>query len=573
VIDLTPISTGAWRPQLASHLLSRAGFGATPEEAAEFAAMAPADAVRRLVRVTGIDNSHLAPFDHSGIHDPGLEPFPESRPAATDRAKKTGESMGVRVKPSGNRPLQPATNKFFYWLRASALETARVGYWWANRMLASHAPLQEKIALFWHGHFAVNEDKVRDYRKLLNQLELFQRTGLGSFRDLTVAVARDPAMLCFLDASKNVKGAPNENFAREIMELFTMGVGFYSELDVREAARAFTGWNYVDTAFTSDPAQHDAGQKSFLGRKGNFDGVDIIDIIMEQPATAVFIATKLYRYFVREDVSHEAGAQLGALMRKHNYVVASFLETLFLSKDFYSEASLGAQIKSPVQLAVSTYKRLGLTSVPGVPDFNAATGVLGQRLLSPPTVAGWAEGRSWITPGLLLERGNFVRDVLFPDINFLPPDRYNFSPDIRQVAQRIRDGADITTATSQAEGVIVAEANMAADRDEDFNTRYASYRGWQMAIERVKPISRDAARLDLSAMVRAARLKTTADVVDHFLHRFLSVQPAGDVRTRLVGFLDNDLGTSDMQVADSYMEDSLRMLAHLVMSLPEYQLD
>jgi hypothetical protein len=244
-----------------------------------------------------------------------------------------------------------------------------------------------------------------------------------------------------------------------------------------------------------------------------------------------------------------------------------------MSKDFYSQASVGAQIKGPVGLAISTYKRLGLKEVPGVPDFNAATGALGQRLFAPPTVAGWAQGRSWITPGLLLERGNFARDVLFPDINFIPPDRYNFAGDIRQVSQRIRDGADITTATSQAEGVVVAESNMAADRDEDFNTRYASYRGWQMAIERVKAIPRNTAQVNLSAMVRANKLTTTTQVVDYFLARFMSVQPDASARTRLIKFLDTDLGTTDIARADTYMEDSLRMLTHLIMSLPEYQLD
>lgn len=572
-IDLTPITASQWNRERASHLLARAGFGGTAREIVRLAAMSPREAVRSLVYFDRVDNRHLAPFDHSGIHEPGLEPFPESRPAATDRAKATGESMGVRVKASGNRPLQPATNKFFYWLRASQLETSRVAYWWANRMLTSNAPLQEKMALFWHGHFANNEDKVRDYRKLLNQLELFQTKGTGNFRDLVVAVAQDPAMLCFLDAGKNIKGAPNENFAREIMELFTMGVGNYTEKDVREAARAFTGWNYVDTKFVVNADQHDAAPKTFLGKSGNFDGVQIIDIIMEQPVTAEFLAAKLYRFFVREDLEPKAQAVLGDVLRRTGYEIAPFLETLFLSKDFYSDASIGTQIQGPVQLAVSTCKKLDLKAIPGVPDFNAATGALGQRLFAPPTVAGWAQGRSWITPGLLLERGNFARDVLFPDINFIPPDRYNFAPDIRQVSQRIRDGADITTATSQAEGVIVAESNMAADRDEDFNTRYASYRGWQMAIERVKPIPRATAQVNLSAIVRQNKLATTEQVVDHFLPYFLRVKPATEVRTRLVRFLDTDLGTSDVAGADTYMEDSLRLLAHLIMSLPEYQLD
>jgi hypothetical protein len=569
--DLAPIPAKDWNKERAAHLLSRAGFGGTSEEIARLAAMSPSDAVKSLVWFKPDPN--LKPFEESGIHNPGLEPFPESRPAATDRAKETGESMGVKAKPSGNRPLQPVTNTFFYWLRASALETGRVGYWWANRMLTSQAPLQEKMALFWHGHFANNEDKVRDYRKLKGQLDLFEAKGMGSFRDLTVAVAQDPAMLYFLDAGKNVKGAPNENFAREIMELFTMGVGNYGEKDVREAARAFTGWNYDDLKFVVNAAQHDDGPKTFLGKTGNFDGVAVIDIIMDQPVTANFMAGKLYRYFVREDLDPKLQAKLGDILRKNKYQIAPFLEVVFLSKDFYSDASVGAQIKGPVELAISTYKRLGLKEVPGVPDFNAATGALGQRLFAPPTVAGWAQGRSWITPGLLLERGNFARDVLFPDINFIPPDRYNFAGDIRQVSQRIRDGADITTATSQAEGVNIAESNMAADRDEDFNTRYASYRGWQMAIEKVKAIPRDTARVDLSAMVRANKLKTTSEVVDYFIARFMGVPPASDARARLVKFLDGELGTSDIARADTYMEDSLRMLTHLIMSLPEYQLD
>ena len=351
-----------------------------------------------------------------------------------------------------------------------------------------------------------------------------------------------------------------------------MGVGNYTEKDVREAARAFTGWDYVDTRFVAKDDLHDHGQKTFLGKTGDFDGVQVIDIIMDQPVTANFMAGKLYRFFVREDLDPQLQAQLGDVLRKNRYRIAPFLETVFLSQDFYSDASIGAVIHSPVTLAIATYRKLGQSAVPGVPDFNAATNVLGQHLLGPPTVAGWAQGRAWITPGLLLERANFARDVLFPDINFLPPDRYNPNPEIRRVADNIRNGQDITKATSQADGVNAAEADRAADRDEDFNTRYASFRGWQMAIQRVKAIPRDTARLNLSAMVRRNKLKTTAQTVDYFLARYMTVQPAPEVRTRLIAFLDEDLATSDMTIADTYMEDSLRVLSHLIMSQPEYQL-
>ena len=442
-------------------------------------------------------------------------------------------------------------------------------------MVASEHPLQEKMALFWHGHYAVNESKVRDYRKLLKELELFHEMGTGNFRDLMVAVARDPAMLSFLDAGVNIKGAPNENFAREIMELFTMGVGNYTEGDIREAARAFTGWNYDGLEFVVNEVDHDNDQKDFLGHTGNFDGIDIIDIIMEQPVTAEYMAGKMYHFFVRDSVDPELGDQLGSLFRNVNYDISLFLETLFLSKDFYSEASVGTHIKSPVELAVSTYVKLGLSEVPGVPDFNQTTSSLGQALFRPPTVAGWAGGRSWITPGLLLERGNFARDVLFPDINFIPPDRMNGSREIQSVARRVREGLDITAATqpsSIGEGQVMAESNMLADRDEDFNTRYGSFRGWQMAIQRVKPIPRHTAQVDLSAMVLKQEINTTSEVVDFLIQRFMRVPPGADSRNMLIEFLTNELGTENIVEAESYMEDSLRMTLHLLLSQPEYQL-
>lgn len=573
--DLSPIATTDWNYDRAAHLLERAGFGGTPDDIEKLASMSPREAVSSLVYFDPAANNHLQPFDHSGVHDPGLEPFPPSRPATTDLAKETGEALGIKVKPTGNRRLQPVVNKFFYWLRASVLETNRVGYWWANRMVASNNPLQEKMALFWHGHYAINESKVRDYRKLLKELELFHAMGTGNYRDLMVAVAQDPAMLSFLDAGVNVKGAPNENFAREIMELFTMGVGNYSESDIREAARAFTGWNYVDLDFVINEDQHDDDVKHFLGRSGNFDGVEIIDIIMEQSVTAEYIAGKMYRFFVRDDLSPELQQELGNIFRDSNYEVAPLLEAMFLSKDFYSAASIGNHIKSPVELAVSTYVKLGLEDAPGVPDFNQSTGALGQTLFRPPTVAGWAGGRSWVTPGLLLERGNFARDVLFPDINFIPSDRRNGSREIQSVARRIREGLDITSATqpsSIGEGQVMAESNMLADRDEDFNTRYGSFRGWQMAIERVKPIPRHTARLNLSQMVTEQQLTNTVEVVDYFIARFMRVAPGTDARNMLIDFLSNELGTTNIADAQSYMEDSLRMTLHLLLSQPEYQL-
>ena len=581
--DFRPLDARDWNAVKARHLLERAGFGGTPAEVAALAALTPEAAVRRLVYFEGGPEGELPEFDPSGIFDEGLDPFPPSRPATTTLARQQGEALGIQAKPSGNRPLQPVVNAFFYWLRASRLETDRVAYWWANRMLLSPRPLQERMALFWHGHFAANEDKVRDYRKMLGQLRLFQRLGLGEFRDLLIGVSQDPAMLAFLDAGVNVKGSPNENFAREIMELFTMGVGHYGEADVREAARAFTGWNYKGLDFNFNSDAHDGGVKRFLGHEGRFDGVDVIDLILAQDATAEFIAGKLYRRFMGEAPGAKDRREVGGWLKSANYDIAAFLERLFLSRRFYAADVIGASIKGPVEFVVSTYRKLGLDAVPGAPDFNTVTGSLGQRLMHPPTVAGWSEGRSWITPSLLFERGNFVLDLAFPDIAFVPPDRYpSYGAEILSVHERLRAGMDISRATRPAalvgdgmatEGMgEMAASNLLADRDEDFNTRYGSYRGWQMAIERVKPIPRHTARLNLTGMVLGEGLETPGEVVSYLVGRFFSVAPDPATQSQLADYLEAALGTGDIRAAASYLEEPLRLLLHVLLSRPEYQL-
>lgn len=572
-LDLRPIDHASWGIKAARHLYERAGFGASAHEVEALSRLGPETAVKRFLMAT--ENSAQSPdFQHSGIFDDSLDPFPASRPAATLLAKRQGHALGVSVKPGGNRPLQPVVDRFFYWLRASRLETDRVAYWWGNRMLTSPYALREKMALFWHGHFAANEDKVRDYRKMLRQVQLFQRLGTENFRDLLLAVAKDPAMLVFLDAGVNTKAAPNENFAREIVELFTMGVGEYGEEDVRQAARAFTGWSVKGLEFYVDPALHDEGEKTFLGRSGRFDGEEIIDLILDQPVTATFIATKLYRYFVYDQPSAAAQRQLGQLLTVLDYDIGEFLGVLFRSRDFYQHQ--GSHIKSPVELVISTYRKLGLDALPGVPDFNLATERLGQRLLHPPTVAGWSQGRSWITPSLLFERGNFILDVLSPDIGFIPPDRFpSLTPEVARVQQRLRQGMSVSEATRPtgiAEGANMAQSNRMADADEAFNTRLGSMRGWQMALQRVKPISRHTASLSLTEQVMQAGCQTPDDVVAYFEDRFFSTPISQPVRQTIAEQFATEVGTLEVRAAASYMEEALRSLLHTLLSQPEYQL-
>ena len=574
IID--PITQKDWTIAKASHLLERAGFGGTPEEIKFIYSLGHIKAVDHLVYYEEVSTNHLLNFEESDIHDPGLINFPPSRPATTKLAKETGEALGIKVKESGNRKMQPIVNKFFFWLRASRLETQRVAYWWANRMVNSPRPLEEKMTLFWHNHFATNETKVRDYRKLLLQNETFRSHATGNFKELLIAIAKDPAMLYFLDAGQNVKGAPNENFAREIMELFTLGVGNYEEKDIREAARAFTGWNTNDLKFVVNNDKHDSGQKTILSHTGNFSGEEVIDILLSQDAAAKFIVKKIYKEFVNEEVDNIIIDKYAKILRSNNYQLKLLLKIIFLSKDFYSKENIGSHIKSPIELVVSTYKKLGLNNSPGIPDFNQATTAMGQTLFWPPTVAGWAGGSSWITPALLMERGNFARSFLYPDIDFIPKDFYSPDPKIIVMHDAIRNGSDITSATKSSNGgesvMMMAEGNMMADRDEDFNTRYASYKGWQMAVSKVKPISRHAAEINFTKMIIDSGARNNEEAVDYLINRFLTVKINDDKRIMIINFLNENLGTNSIIKAKSYLEDSIRMVVHLIMSQPEYQL-
>ncbi|QQR38523.1 DUF1800 domain-containing protein [Devosia rhizoryzae] len=566
--NLSPISADDWSYDRAAHLLERAGFGGTPAQIEQLARMSPQEAVASLVDYAAIDNSFLREFEESGFWEPSFKDFPVSRPAATELAEQTGMAMGVAVKPGGDRPLQPVTNRFFYWLRATVLETRRLAFWWLDRMVTTNRPLEEKMTLFWHGHFATSEEKLRDYRKIKLQLDTLRRGAIGNFGDLLVAIAKDPAMLVFLDAAQNVKAAPNENFGREVMELFTMGVGNYTEDDIREAARAFTGWGNDDLQFVIDPEKHDGGTKRFLGREGNFTGEDILRIILEQRQTAIYIASKLYRFLVRDEISPAFAEKLGNLLRDNRYEIAPFLTTIFLSQDFYSEASVATHIKSPTELLVSTYRKLGLSALPGIPDPYTVSKTLGQVLLYPPTVAGWSEGRAWITPGLLFERANFAREVMFPNIIEFRDPNHNPGGEVRRVNRNIIAGMEITAATME-EG---AAPSKVAGMQEAFNTRYASLMGYSEALRKLKPLPRMAAQFSLSDIVTDAGATAAADAVDVLIRQLLRVPLTPPARAALIDTLSAELGTTALADAQTYMEHPLRLVAHLIMSSPQFQL-
>ncbi len=273
---------------------------------------------------------------------------------------------------------------------------------WLEEMVQSKAQLREKMALFWHGHFATRNINILYQQQLLH---IFRTHALGNFAELLRAVSKSAAMLAFLNNQQNKKEHPNENFAREVMELFTLGRGNYTETDIREAARAFTGWGFkLDGSFVFRRVFHDTGDKSVLGKKGRFDGEDVLNILLEQRQTARFIARKLYRFLVKEEnIPEERVQQLGDRFYDSGYDILALLEAIFTSKWFYDDENTGCKIKSPVELWVGLRRTLPLTLEDPEGQLVLQKS-LGQVLLYPPNVAGWPGGRSWIDSTSLMLR-------------------------------------------------------------------------------------------------------------------------------------------------------------------------
>ena len=307
------------------------------------------------------------------------------------------------------------------------------GAYWMYRMITTRCPLEEKIALFWHGLLATGYTKLNQARSQLNQIDMFRRSGLGSFRDLLLELSKDPAMLLWLDNNDNHNGAINENFGGELLELFSMGTGNYTEKDVKEGSRAFTGWTLGNAEYMAIRAfkdsiwpysriawhfeyreqDHDNGEKTFLGETGNFNGEDIIDIIAKQEASARFLTTRLFQFFAADDVSEDGEKTITEMMKTYfdsGYEIRAVLRTLFNSDYFKSEKARFARVKGPVELVVGGVRLAGSYRTPtqGIDQVARQALYMGQGLLQPPSVEGWHEGIEWVDSGALVERVNFV---------------------------------------------------------------------------------------------------------------------------------------------------------------------
>ena len=301
-------------------------------------------------------------------------------------------------------------------MRQQVREGLELRGWWVHEMLVTPSPLTERMTLFWHNHFVSAQPKVRISRLMYRQNVTLRENALGNFGALLHAIARDPAMVVYLDSAQNRRGAPNENFAREVMELFTLGEGHYSEADVKEAARAFTGWSIDRESgmFMFRPRLHDGGVKTVLGHTGRLDGDAVLDLFLARPETAEFIVAKLWREFVSPDPDPAEVARIAQRFRASNYEIKVALASLFASDAFYAPANRGVLVKSPVELVVGTLRQLELAPDSAVP-FAIATAGMGQNLFSPPNVKGWPGGDAWINTTTLLARKQFLDRVTRSD--------------------------------------------------------------------------------------------------------------------------------------------------------------
>jgi len=284
-------------------------------------------------------------------------------------------------------------------------EPKSVQGWWVWRMLNTTRPLQEKIALFWHDHFATSQGKVNNVKFMHNQIELFRRTGLGSYRSLANAVTQDPAMLIWLDGNTNHKGAPNENYAREIMELFLLGIGNYSESDVKQLARCFTGWQIQGEKGVLNPGLFDEGEKTVFGQKGQFDSAIGIDILLEQPMASRYLASCLLKEFVHPNPLSEHVEHLARRIVEEKWEIKPVLQEILKSRLFFSEWAYRSKIKGPIELCVGSVAALGGKVNTGFVRDSAAK--MGQELLFPPNVKGWDGQETWINANTVLLRFNY----------------------------------------------------------------------------------------------------------------------------------------------------------------------
>jgi uncharacterized protein (DUF1800 family) len=506
-----PDDKDPWGPKWASHLYRRAAFGANRAElkaAQKDGLAATLDLI--LKGQAGADKTYETVLLPAGA-------------AFAKRDQSNARFMG-RVEPTEMRG------------------------WWLYCMLHGGHPLREKMTLFWHNHFATSIAKVGFALPMLNQNKLIREHALGKFHPFLLAMSKDAAMLKWLDSNSNVKGAPNENYAREVMELFSLGVGNYTEKDVREAARAFTGWHTDGDAFDFNARYHDDGEKTVLGQTGKWDGGDVVEILLKQKACASFLVGKLYRYFISETEAPPAALlePLAEQLRKSDYDVGATVRTLLSSRHFFSDYAFRQRIKDPVEFVLgaarAVYAKMDGGDYRDLPQqvLVGRLTTMGQALFSPPNVKGWPGGKTWLNTSTMLARDNFAQAVAMGTLwggGGGPRNRF--------------DAIDLEAAELEA-----------LQAQEDAKKSQTEKRKQPERPEEPAP----AKAFDPARLVHEEKVSEPKDVVRVLLDLYLPGGISPSAQAKLTAFVAE--GKPDSKALDRRVREAV----HAIMTMPEYQL-
>ena len=522
---LSPLPASDWDRNKAAHLLKRAGFGSSPAELDAWSTLSLEQAVDKLV------NWQLIPDN---------TPNPEwAKPDTTFEQKR----QELRKMSEDERK-----QAIMLYRREQRQHVEEMRLWWLTRMLETPRPLQEKMTLFWHGHFATSVEKVQNAYYMWRQNDIFRRLANGNFEQMLVELGRDPAMLIWLDGEKSNLRAPNENYAREIMELFTLGEGHYTEDDIKNAAKAFTGW-IVDRAKEEAvfmPARFSNEDKTFKGQTGNFKDTDIVRLILADPSCAEYLGKKLWTFFAHENPESGLIQALAENLRKNKYELKPFLRTLFLSSEFYSAQSMGNQIKSPVQWLISTCKSLEITRIPRLAS--NALRLLGQDLLAPPSVKGWDGGRTWISTATLLQRCNIARFMIYGG----SPANMGLAPQGFKPATTSTSQATTATITGSQSGPLV-KATPGADEKAERQKKFME----RMAQTKLPPM------INIPALVSTAGANS-----QNCIHSLAGRLYQGPLNPQLEKNFSDYLGNDTKSVNS----EKIQGLLYLMMTRPEFEL-
>lgn len=503
---LKPVDS--WSAAKARHLLNRAGFGGPAERLAKLTAMGPDRAVDYFVDFTPQSASADVPDFLIDLRNP-------------EELRKEYAGLSVEERRKKANEYQQAERAAVQKLKA----------WWLERMHTTENPLEEKMALFWHGHFATSAQKVKSSWHTHQLNDVFRNHAAGNFKQLTIDVGQSPSMLRYLDNNRSTKKHPNENWARELMELFTLGQGQYTEDDIKESARAFTGWTADYRKFGYRFDYHDTGPKTFMGRTGNFDGWDIINIIFEQPAASTFISKKLWSYFAYDDPEKEIVEGLAETLRENHFELRPMLRQMFASRAFYGDKAIARQVKSPAQFVVQLAFDMRYENPP-YGTMARACQSLGQDLFFPPNVKGWDGNLAWANANSMLTRYNLPQGLLAA----------NVAKDARMdVLMKEKEGGD-------AMGPAMQDTTM-SEKAGDVPERW-----------------------DAREFLLSLGFSTPNECVTKLAEHFLCVPLTAEQRATLLAALEPTKGPDEPMTRKNVNPRNLFAAMHLLLSTAEYQL-